>query len=46
MTALRLCALLLAAALLAACGNRGPLYLPDQPPADTKKRGPASEQVP
>lgn len=46
MTALRLFALLLAAALLTACGNKGPLYLPDDPPQDSKKQGPAPERVP
>lgn len=44
MTPIRLAALLLAAALLAACGNKGPLYLPDSAPKE--KRPPAQERQP
>jgi predicted small lipoprotein YifL len=41
-----LAALLLATVLLAACGNKGPLYLPEEPPQDPKKQGPAPERAP
>jgi predicted small lipoprotein YifL len=44
MTPVRLAALLLVAALLAACGNKGPLYLPDSAPKE--KRPPAQERQP
>jgi predicted small lipoprotein YifL len=41
-----LAALLVIAMLLAACGNKGPLYLPGEPPKDPKKQGPAPERAP
>lgn len=46
MNAFRLAALLLAAALLAGCGNKGPLYLPGEPPQDQRKQGPAPDRLP
>ncbi len=40
-----LTATLLAALLVAACGQKGPLYLPDEePPADTARGGDAGDR--
>lgn len=46
MTPIRLAAVLLAAVLLAACGNKGPLYLPDSQPKDARKPSSAPERQP
>jgi predicted small lipoprotein YifL len=43
----RACIMLAAVALLAACGNKGPLVLPAEvPPAETQPPEPASETPP